>query len=108
MKTRLLAILLCLVMTVSVLTACGSEKEKTYLGSDTGTGNAGSDETFAYVDEYVADLAKNFTYNGDTFSVVGKGGDHCEEPEITGNLENDALYNRMREIEETFGITFTY
>jgi|GEM_PF-3520766 len=108
MKTRLLAILLCLVMTVSVLTACGSEKEKTYLGSDTGTGNAGSDETFAYVDEYVADLATNFTYNGDTFSVVGKEGDHCEEPEITGNLENDALYNRMREIEEIFGITYTY
>ncbi|MBQ8523305.1 MAG: hypothetical protein IJ457_01625 [Clostridia bacterium] len=106
MKTRIPALLLACIMTVLCLAACSSGKSN----ADTGNGSTTANENneFAEINEYVESLKKDFSFNGDTVSIVGKESDHCEDEEVTGNLENDALYNRMREIEEIFGITYAY
>lgn len=106
MKTKVLALLLACIMTVLCLAACSDKKSSEDTGTVSTTANE-SDE-FAEINEYVASLANDYPFSGDTFAVIGKDSDHCQDEEVTGNLENDALYNRMREIEETFGITYSY
>lgn len=106
MKTKFLALFLACIMIILCLAAC-SDKKTLADGEGSSTNNGGVDE-YAEINEYVASLKKDFPFNGDTFSIVGKIGDHCEDEEVTGNLENDALYNRMREIEDVFGITYMY
>jgi len=107
MKTKILALILACVMTALCLAACSGKKDPSLGSGEETTTNNGAGE-FAAIDEYVKSIANEFNFNGDTFSVVGKDSDHCQDEEVTGNLENDALYNRMREIEEIFGITYTY
>ena len=106
MKKRILASLLACIMTMLCLAACSSKKESTG-NNESSTNSAGSNE-FEAIDAYIAELASEHNFDGSTFTVIGKGSDHCEFEEETGNLENDALYRRMREIEEIFGVTYDY
>lgn len=104
MKNRLLAAILVSLMCISLLAACsggGEESESSSVSVDT-------DGQYSEIDEYVASLANEVSFDGETFSIVGKNSDHCEFEEETGNLENDALYYRMRELEEIFGIDYEY
>jgi len=107
MKKRILAILLCAVMLVSVLASCADKKKAQ--GNDPSQSTTSDKKgEYAYIDEYVRTLASDKSFGGNTFTVIGKHKDHCDKEEVIGNLENDALYNRMREIEEIFGVTFEY
>ncbi|MBQ8523306.1 MAG: hypothetical protein IJ457_01630 [Clostridia bacterium] len=106
MKTKILALFLACIMTVLCLAACSGKKESSDNNGST-TASVGSNE-FAAIDDYIAELASEHNFDGSTFTVIGKGSDHCEFEEETGSLENDALYRRMREIEESFGITYDF
>ena len=104
MNNRLMALLLSSLLCITCLAACssgGTDEENTTAVIETG-GDYGE------IDKYVASLANEASFDGESFTIVGKFGDHCEFEEDTGNLENDALYRRMRELEDTFGIEYKY
>ena len=105
MKTKLLALLLAALMCTSLLAACGSSS-----GSSETTAKKDApvetDETIIKVNEYMSDLSTQHKLDGATFAYVGGGGQTAENEEETGNIENDSLYKRQRELEETLGITW--
>lgn len=101
---KITALLLACIMLVSCLAACG----KTVAKNNESYVSESDDSEYSEINEYVSMLAHEYKFDGDTFSIVGKESDHCLDEEITGNLENDALYSRMREIEEVFGVTYEY
>lgn len=105
MKTKLLALLLAVLMCASLLAACGSKSDGKQTSSTTGKVEE-VDETTKKVNDYVASLAEEHKVDGNTFSFVGGGGQAPENEEVTGNLQNDALYNRQCELEDTLGITW--
>lgn len=102
---KLLALLLAGLMCTSVLVGCGNDDKKPSqtTGSNTGV-NEEVDEDIAKVDSYLADLAAQHDLNGATFSYVNGCSQNAEDEEETGNIENDALYKRQRELEEVLGI----
>lgn len=104
MKNRLLAAILVSLMCISLLAACSDGGEK----SESSSISVDTDGQCSEIDKYVASLANEASFDGESFTIVGKFGDHCEFEEDTGNLENDALYRRMRELEDTFGIEYKY
>ena len=106
MSKKILAMLLVLVMALSVLVSCKEDKKVTE--STTGEANEGEGE-FAEIDNYVSDLASQYSFDGATFNIIGSPeAIYPENPEVTGNLENDALYSRVVDIEENFGIQVTF
>lgn len=106
MSKKILAMLLVLVMALSVLVSCKEDEKVTE--STTGEANEGEGE-FAEIDNYVSDLASQYSFDGATFNIIGSPATiYPENPEVTGNLENDALYSRVVDIEENFGIQVTF
>lgn len=101
---KAIALFLVCIMLASCLAACGKANTKATVT----TGSEKATSEFSEINEYVSVLANEFNFNGDTFTVIGKESDHCQDEEIKGNLENDALYSRMRGLEEAFGITYEY
>ena len=106
MSKKILAMLLVLVMALSVLVSCKEDEKVTE--STTGEANEGEGE-FAEIDNYVSDLASQYSFDGATFNIIGSPATiYPENPEVTGNLENNALYSRVVDIEENFGIQVTF
>lgn len=105
MAEKILSLVLASLLLVACLASCSNGGDS---AASSENASVQTDAEFSEIDEYVASLANEYSYDGDTFTVVGKIGDHCEHEEDTGNLENDALYRRMREIEEKFGIDYEY
>lgn len=106
MKNKLIALLLAVLMCSSLFVACSSgKKTQETTGSNNNTVEE-TDETILKINDYVANLAANHKVAGNTFSYIGGGGQTAEDEEETGTLENDALYKRQRELEETLGITW--
>ncbi len=64
------------------------------------------DGEFSEIDDYVRHLAEGSDFEGRSFVYLDGEGPLEGEEEETGNTVNDALYYRMREIEEIFGINF--
>ncbi|MCQ2456000.1 MAG: hypothetical protein MJ096_01455 [Clostridia bacterium] len=107
MSRKIIALLLVLVMIVPMIASCGGEeKDKNEETKSTGTDVAETVENeFAEIDGYVEDLvSQSGTYGGETFTMLLNQADWPEEEEITGNLLDDALYNRIRDIEEYFEV----
>ena len=61
----------------------------------------------AAIDEYVDSLASDYDFSGQTFTWIGGGSQAPEDLIETGDILNDALYYRHRDIEEKFQVTFT-
>ena len=103
MKTKLLSLLLATLMCSSLFVACSSGKDNK---ETTGNNNTveETDDTIARVNSYVKDLASEHKVEGNTFTYIGGGGQTAEDEEETGNIENDALYKRQRDLEEMVGI----
>ena len=99
---RILSLILAALTCASLLVACnsGKEAEKT---SETVPAPEDADETSVRVTEYARDLATEHKLEGITFVYAG-GYQQPEFEEETGNIENDALYKRQRDIEEIFEI----
>ncbi len=58
------------------------------------------------IDEYVEDLAAVYGKKGESFTWCGNEGQAPWNEEETGELQNDALYFRQRQLEETFGVAW--
>ncbi|MBR6808575.1 MAG: hypothetical protein IKM46_09420 [Clostridia bacterium] len=109
MIKKITALLLAVLCTVPYLTSCGG-----------GNGNEGatlSQEAVTYeidselitdVDKYINKLSEDWFDDcaGKTFTWCGNQWQYPEKEEETGDIRNDALYFRQREIEEKFGITW--
>jgi len=108
MNKKILSLLLALLMVCTVLAACGSKKDVKETQSSE-TGNVGVDE-FAEVNAYVEGLvASQGTFGGKTFTIIGSPrAIVAEDQEETGNLENDALYKRQRDLEDYFDIEIEF
>ncbi len=106
MKTKILAFLLTVMITVVPLCACNSsDNNNSSLQTGDNTSTEGSE--YPEIDKYVNELAAEYSYNGGEFCLLSSGTDVMPEVfEETGNLENDAKYKRAREIEEKFKLTF--
>ncbi len=112
MKKRIFCLLLVLVFVLTSFVACGSDAEKedkaeTGETAGTETGEATENE-YAEIEKYVDDLAENVNYDGETFTYIGFGYDFPTEEAITGELYNDASYQRELALEDKFGIDFVY
>ncbi len=109
MKVRIFALILALLMVVPFLVSCkddGGDIAGVQGSKETSedTSNETEENRYAHVDEYIDDLAAQYNYDGVTFTMIDNGTSFPEEDEITGILEDDALYSRYRELEEKFGI----
>ena len=56
--------------------------------------------------DYVDDLAAKYDFAGQTFTWIGSGSQAPEYLEETGDIVNDALYFRQRDIQQKFSIVF--
>ncbi len=56
--------------------------------------------------DYVDDLAAKYDFSGQTFTWIGSGSQAPEYLEETGDIVNDALYFRQRDIEKKFHVAF--
>lgn len=106
MLKKIICLLLGTVMLTGIFTAC-SNKERAP-SSETETDDQHLSEEYPEIDAYVNDLARGRSFGGADFNVIGAEMVILPETEEdTGNLENDALYKRSREIEEKFGVDFS-
>ena len=111
MKKKLFAMILVVIMLCGALAGCGDKAAETTGG---GTPPPPSGD-FAYIDNYVNNLAAEHTFGGATFTIIGRGltenddgyahdGAFPMREELTGSLENDALFNRQKDLENIFDI----
>ncbi len=107
MIKKVLSIFLVLVMLLAMLASCGDTKqdEKNTTGIENNATEEKSDDPLVdEASEFVEELAKEYDFSGKTFAWIGSGVQRPEKEEETGDIENDALYNRQREIEDQFNI----
>ncbi len=111
---KLTSILLVLLMLTTLLASCGEEKKPASTSASTkkpttSTTIPGKEEKdFSYIDEYVSSLSTGHTYNGATFTIVGREErGFPKDEELTGDPENDALFNRQKDLEAAFNITIS-
>ncbi len=112
MSKKIVAILLVVAMLAVMLASCGS-KDDPGKTDDTKAAESEtkSDETLSEdeieaqkITDYVKNLAGEYDFDGETFGYIG--GDAPKEEEETGELIDDSLYYRMRDIEDLFGVDF--
>lgn len=104
---KIISILLALVMTFTVLVSCSDTEQ----GKETSVGTENNDVVEQSDDplvdkasEFVDELGAEYDFGGRTFAWIGSGVQRPEKEEETGDIQNDALYNRQREIEDQFNI----
>lgn len=102
MKKTILSMILAFLMVASLLVSCG---EKSNDSPKQTTANANVDPEIKAIDDYVATIAQNSSFDGQSFTYIGRQSDNFPtEYEETGNLLSDAVYKRQRDIEEIFGV----
>ncbi len=110
---RIIAILMLVALMATALASCNGGGQ-----TETGTGTVSETQTpdvdpelakeIAEIDEYVDGLANTYNFEGKEFVYVGEGSQQPREMNETGNVESDALYYRVREIEEKFKIKWSH
>ncbi|MBR5447096.1 MAG: extracellular solute-binding protein [Clostridia bacterium] len=112
---RYAALLLATVMIMGSMASCDRQNDKDEDGAtdevSTSAETSVSAEGFIdfdapEIDEYVEDLASIYAKRGETFTWCGNEGQAPEVEEDTGDLRNDALYFRQRQLEETFELNW--
>ena len=112
---RYAALLLATVMIMGSMASCGRQNDKDEDGAtdevSTSAETSVSAEGFIdfdapEIDEYVEDLAAVYAKRGETFTWCGNEGQAPDKEEDTGDLRNDALYFRQRQLEETFEVNW--
>lgn len=115
MLKKLIALTLVILMVLPMVVSCGDKKDTV---STTGVNivkpSEGDDkvseedkkeraEIMAYVDE----LASENDFSGKSFTWIGGGSQAPKEAEETGDVAQDSLYYRQRDVEEKFKISWT-
>lgn len=103
MKTTIKVI--CVIAAVCIaliVTACGSgaEKKETTAESAAPTETVGEETSY-----YHADYLPDVNYDGYVYRIYAYDEYPADEPDITGNIISDAIYERNRLVEERYGIT---
>lgn len=103
MKKTVLSLVLALLMVLPMLASCSSGNSGTQTSDSTTAPQI--DPATQAIDDYVAGIAENVNFSGETFTYIGRQSDNFPvEYEETGNLLSDAVYKRQRELEDIFGI----
>ena len=113
MIKKLIALLLVLLMVVPMIASCGdngNDVNDPWADLDDEEENGGDDEDEdpinAEIDEYIQELAADHNLSGKTFTWIGGGNEAPDNTEEVGDLEQDALYFRQRDIEEAFDVSW--
>ncbi len=103
--TKFLAILLALLLASASMAACGGATTETT--ADTASTTTAAAETAPEETKYVADYLPDVDYNGYEYRIVEyeEWPAHVDEP--SGDVVDDAIYQRNTLIEETYNISFT-
>ena len=107
MGKKVLAMLLAIFGVVPYITSCGnSDKNGAATLSQGEVTYEFDSELITDVDKYINKLSDEWfeDCSGKTFTWCGNQGQYPMKEEDTGDIKNDALYHRQREIEEKFGI----
>ncbi len=107
MIKRVFSIILAVILTATYLVSCGSDENIIEEKTHTNNNESLIDPVLDEIDEYVDELAAEYNFDGRSFTWIGSGGEAPEKEEETGDIENDALYHRQRDIEDKFGIDWT-
>ncbi|MBR6807876.1 MAG: hypothetical protein IKM46_05790 [Clostridia bacterium] len=106
MAKRIIALVMLLCMALPMFVACGEEKKESVSTTSPlfSQNTKEEDPEIAKVEAYIAELAteQKASVEGKTFTWIGVGVTDAEEE--TGDLEEDALYYRQRDLEDIFGI----
>ncbi|MBR6808574.1 MAG: hypothetical protein IKM46_09415 [Clostridia bacterium] len=114
MLKKIIALTLVILMILPMVVSCGSEGEAVSTTAPIlGNASSGDDklteeekkeraEIMAYVDE----LAEDNDFSGKSFVWIGGGSQAPTDSEETGDVAQDALYYRQRDIEEKFKISW--
>ena len=107
MLKKLTSLFLVLFSVIPLTVSCGSD-DRYDLYEDEETENvetdAPEDKVSVQIDEYVNILAEDNDFKGQTFVWCGNTGQAPTYEEDTGDVANDALYFRQRQLEEVFEI----
>lgn len=107
MNKKVIALFLALLMASPILASCGNDSKNPTpsSGNEKQTGTSESSGEFAEIDSYVQELAeRSGRYDGKTFTILTRAGEFPANDTVTGELQEDALYNRNRQVEESFGV----
>jgi len=105
MKIRVLCALLAVLLVIPMLFSCSDNSTGS---KETVQSTTGKVSEYAYIDDYVSDLAAGHKFGGATFNIICREDAAPEKEEEIGNLENDAMYKRQRELEDAFDINIEY
>ena len=108
MKKRIIAMILAIICVMPCIVSCNSKsKETNTIQLESVTYEIDS-ELISDVDKYIKKLSDDWYDEcaGKTFTWCGNQGQYPPKEEDTGDIQNDALYFRQREIEEKFGINW--
>ena len=105
MAKKIIALLLVLCTVLPMCVACGKKDTTTSTQAITLTQSA-EDPEISEINDYLNELAGEHraSVEGKTFTWIGVG--VTDETEETGDIEEDALYYRQRDIEDIFGVNW--
>jgi len=103
-EKRILAALLLMALTLPVLTACGDSANDPQTAEQTGTDTAAAEtEETAYKADYLPDV----TYDGYVYRIIAYEEYPAHTEELTGEVIEDAIFQRNSLIEETYDINIS-
>ena len=113
MFKRSLALLLALAMLLPMAIACGKTEEPA--ATTTAATTAATEATAAATEETTTEgynvkdnLPEDLKFTGKTISVISRGRDWCKDEvsveNLTGDVINDAIYNRNAAVEDRLGV----
>ncbi len=114
MTKKLLALILAILMVLPAIVSCGGKTEKPSGGINYGESanddvdvDEEEDPLIDEVNNHVDEIASQFNFKGKTFTWMGPDSwEAPKEDEETGDVEDDAMYYRQRDIEDKFGLTW--
>lgn len=113
MSKKILSVILAVMTVLVMLTSCsdgvnGDSNEKIEKVTETAGVSDSHAETGVgynkYIREYVEGLADSNDFDGKNFTWIGGGSQAPKSDEFSGNVLDDALFHRQRDIVEIFGI----
>ena len=114
MKKRLLALLLAITTLLPLAVACGTKDDATATTTAATTTAAPADGTTAATETTTEgyavkdNLPEDLKYTGKTISIISRGRDWCKDEvsvdALTGDVINDAIYNRNAAVEDRLGV----
>ena len=113
MKKRMLALLMALITLLPMVVACGGSGEvdaTTTAATTTTAADATTAATETTTEGYAVkdNLPEDLKFTGKTISIISRGRSWCKDEvsveALTGDVINDAVYNRNAAVEDRLGV----